>query len=132
MTRLDEPGWVQIGLMCASGRRSLWWRVTEDPDTKDGPPAAMELCAGREGDDAYARFDRPQRIPEGEFRRYWDLWEVLSTAEFAGEEARYGWVHWLVLKNDEPLSACGEIQMRSAPTSDLEQVTCPTCRRKAP
>ncbi len=107
MSRVDEPGWVQIGLMCAAGRRSLWFRVSLRPaapatDLKESQRAALieanvdpdratvsvedvvslELCAGREGDDAYVQFDN-----DGS-QKFYELWDVLCTAEFAGEEVR--------------------------------------------
>jgi len=43
--RCNEPGWIE--LVKPDGRRGVWTRVTDD---------AVELCAGREGDDAYVKF----------------------------------------------------------------------------
>jgi len=45
MMRCKEPGWVK--LTCPDGRRGVGMRVTD---------GAVELCAGREGDDAYVEF----------------------------------------------------------------------------
>ena len=42
----DEPGWIELTL--PDGRRGVWMRVGEDK---------VELCAGREGDDAYVCFE---------------------------------------------------------------------------
>jgi hypothetical protein len=76
MMRCEEPGWVRIG---GQGRRSLWFRY------EDGA-AYFELCAGREGDDAYARIatglDAPLGIRIGH-RGFGDLLQVLQTAAFA-------------------------------------------------
>lgn len=40
--RCNGPGWIELA--CPDGRRGLWARVTDK---------GIELCAGREGDDAY-------------------------------------------------------------------------------
>lgn len=45
MLRAQEPGWIEIGQADTAGRRSLWVRFGKGR-------AALELCAGREGDDA--------------------------------------------------------------------------------
>jgi hypothetical protein len=67
--RCQEPGWRRIGRIDAPERRSLWIRESRD---------VIELCAGREGDDAYVRItpDNPQ---------WHDLSDVLSRARFAAE-----------------------------------------------
>lgn len=67
--RYLEPGWHRIGRIDKPRIRSLWIRESSD---------AIELCAGREGDDAYVRLtpDNPQ---------WRDLWDVLSRARFAAE-----------------------------------------------
>jgi len=45
--RFQEPGWIQLGSSKdPSGRRQLWVRFQED---------SIELCSGREGDDAYVK-----------------------------------------------------------------------------
>lgn len=49
MTRSTEPGYVRIGIYDDAERRSLWARCTDE---------AIELCAGREGDDDYVKVDR--------------------------------------------------------------------------
>lgn len=113
MSRKNEPGWVKIGATCSAGRRSLWWRVNlvegrhalcpscggddyhhglggceacfmaDKPFYKFNPivkrvdVASIELCAGREGDDAYVKIENDGG------RQFYDLWDVLSSAEFA-------------------------------------------------
>lgn len=37
------PCWLEVGRRCTTGRRSLWYRKK---------PGALEIRAGREGDDA--------------------------------------------------------------------------------
>lgn len=62
-----EPAdtWTRIGRLDSAGRRSTWARV----ERIEGPPRdssffeeheiiAVELCGGREGDDAYVRVER--------------------------------------------------------------------------
>jgi len=75
MTRCAEPGYVRIGVLCSAGRRSLWLRWPEG--------GAIELCAGREGDDAHVRIliDDPL---------YGALRTLLAAAEFAAECPRCG------------------------------------------
>ena len=68
--RAYEPGWTRIGIFCDQEVRALWMR-----ESKDG---TLELCAGRDGDDAYVKIgkDNPQ---------YEGLYDVLSSARFAAE-----------------------------------------------
>lgn len=72
--RYHDPGWRRIGRIDSVGRRSLWIRETWNSDG----PVCIELCAGREGDDAYGRItpDNPQ---------WAELEDVLSRARFAAE-----------------------------------------------
>ena len=52
MMRAKQPGWVQLGKTGdRSGRRQLWVRILDEGGTR---LPSVELCAGREGDDAYA------------------------------------------------------------------------------
>ena len=44
--RSEEDGWIQLAR--PDGRRGLWVRLTK---------ISLELCAGREGDNHYARFN---------------------------------------------------------------------------
>lgn len=98
MMRAEEPGWIKIGATCSAGRRSLWWRVNLKPTTRthddltteqralleeagvdpDQPfvsvedIVSIELCAGREGDDAY------MKIENDGGRQFYDLWGSCS------------------------------------------------------
>jgi len=54
--RGGEPGWERIGLFDSAERRALWRRVIGEDEF--GEPDAIELCSGREGDDAFVRIDR--------------------------------------------------------------------------
>ncbi|MGC2778798.1 MAG: hypothetical protein WA418_24530 [Bradyrhizobium sp.] len=69
MNRCAEPGWQRIGRIDSTQRRSLW--IRESPDS-------LELCAGREGDDAYVRItpSNPQ---------WREMEAVLSCARFAAD-----------------------------------------------
>ena len=75
MMRCNEPGYVRIGILCTAGRRSLWVRWCEG--------GAVELCAGREGDDAYVRIAADDPLHGG-------LRDVLAAAEFAATCPRCG------------------------------------------
>lgn len=46
--RCNEPGMAPI--VIPDGRRGLWTRETKDAEDL---PVRLEICAGREGDDAY-------------------------------------------------------------------------------
>ena len=48
MFRCNEPGMVPI--IIPDGRRGLWTRETRD---ERGRPTRLDICAGREGDDAF-------------------------------------------------------------------------------
>ena len=72
LNRCAEPGWLRIGRIDSPRRRSLWIR-----DTRGAQPA-IELCAGREGDDAYVKI-----TPENPQWR--ELQHLLSCAKFAAE-----------------------------------------------
>lgn len=62
-TRCEVPGRAEIGRRCSGNRRSLWYRSAED---------GLELCAGREGNDAHCFVPRDSSV-------YADLKDVLST-----------------------------------------------------
>ena len=54
----DESGWRRVGRYDAARRRALWVRVSLEPDLArnviaDRDVRQIELCSGREGDDAY-------------------------------------------------------------------------------
>lgn len=44
-----DPGWRLVAMNDPSKRRGIWYRPSEDKQS-------IELCAGREGDDAFAFF----------------------------------------------------------------------------
>lgn len=66
---LAAQGFHRIGRQDAVGRRSLWLREEE---------SAVELRAGREGDDASVRISKEHPL-------YHDLVTVLGCARFAAE-----------------------------------------------
>lgn len=66
MLRCCEPGLVRIGRYCPSERRAMWIRSTGD---------TIELCAGREGDDAYVSFKKGQPLPTNEVAKLIDMLE---------------------------------------------------------
>jgi hypothetical protein len=79
--RCEGVDWVEIGKACSAKRRSLWLRITmrageERAITYTGRTAKFELCAGREGDDAYVSVDTTN--PQFE-----QLLDVMLTAQFA-------------------------------------------------
>jgi hypothetical protein len=55
--RSDEDGWVPIAV--PDGRRGLWMKVT---------PTTVELCAGREGDDAYVKFEVGEAVSKSDVK----------------------------------------------------------------
>lgn len=60
--RAGRPGWLLLAMHDPTGRRGLWYRVTKDV-TKDGDNVeAIEMCAGREGDDAYFKLRSQQTV----------------------------------------------------------------------
>jgi hypothetical protein len=52
--RKDEPGYKVIAMHDPSGRRGVWYRANND--------GSIELCAGRDGNDAYVRLDDGARV----------------------------------------------------------------------
>lgn len=72
--------WVEIGRRCSAGRRSMWMRLVFDQDHPSLPMeesvTAIQLRAGREGDDALMEItrDNPQ-FPQ--------LLDLFLTAHFA-------------------------------------------------
>jgi hypothetical protein len=71
MARKDEPGWIPIAMHDPVGRRGLWYRLREG--------FVVELCSGREGEDAFARI---------KYDPYSDLVQVLDYARYAYELAQ--------------------------------------------
>jgi hypothetical protein len=70
--RGEESGWTRIGRYDSAERRSLWCRIIGENER--GDVVAIELCSGREGDDAFVRLDatNPQ---------WRDLCDVLLSVE---------------------------------------------------
>lgn len=68
-----SEGWVRIGRYCTADRRSLWLRRVK---RKDDGVLAIELAAGREGGDSFARYLQSDS-------RFAQLHEVLMCAVFA-------------------------------------------------
>ncbi len=80
--RLRAEGFDRIGRIDAVGRRSLWLKVHQHPGER---PHAIELRAGREGDDSSVI------IKELDFG-FRDLLDVMMSARFAAEwEQRTGY-----------------------------------------
>jgi hypothetical protein len=74
--RASEPSWQQIGVSRdPSGRRQLWARLHQDWHT-------LELCAGREGDDAYVRLLEADMSPS----RWAEFLNVIMQAMWADEQ----------------------------------------------
>lgn len=85
--RDQQPGWQVLAKYDKPGRRGLWLRSTTVG--ADGELASFEVCAGREGDDAYVRFEMPP-VGTPEHKQLWELHECLSRAAwnvrtFAGD-----------------------------------------------
>jgi hypothetical protein len=80
--------WVEIGKRCSTGRRSLWarWIYRTEPTQQEkeigarvvriDDVEAVELRAGREGDDVFVRIDRSNK-------QFMEIENLLSAARFA-------------------------------------------------
>lgn len=71
--RCNEPGWEAVAV--PDGRRGLWFR--RDPQT-----GKMEICAGREGDDAHVVLTVGECLTA---ETVTSLEECLLTLQFAAE-----------------------------------------------
>lgn len=69
-----EDGYEEM--LRPDGRRGLWMRGADD--------STVELCAGREGDDAYVKLCASQTLSEEDI---WKLRDLISTVGFAVEVA---------------------------------------------
>lgn len=69
--RCQDPGWKPIDV--PDERRGLWVRRS---------PGYLELCAGREGDDAYVFLREGQDLTQGDLD---SLYDVLETYRYAVE-----------------------------------------------
>jgi hypothetical protein len=76
--RACEPGWVRVGRWDSEERRSLWFRAATKDCGRDAglEILAVELCAGRHGNDSYASVDQPNPAVRS-------LWEVLTTQQWS-------------------------------------------------
>jgi len=85
---MNLDSWCRIG---PDERRSLWSRVNPKPEAVESgmfiagvdTVESIELCAGREGDDAYVRID----ASNPQFR---ELLNIVTCAEYAVEVANGG------------------------------------------
>lgn len=66
MIRYEQPGWELCAMHDPAGRRGLWARFSSGPDSI---PSVIEICAGREGDDAYVRIEQGKALTEEQM--YW-------------------------------------------------------------
>lgn len=113
LNRCGEAGWVRVGLFDDAERRSLWVRYTK---------SALELCSGREGDDAYARVEASDPA-------FGQLYDVISRAVYARDQLIRGVASRLIY-DPSPLNATWsddilrdvdrEIRCRCSPTHDHE------------
>lgn len=71
--RHGQIGWGLLAMHDKVGRRGLWWRR----QVEAGEVSAIELCSGREGDDAEVRIERAS-LPD---RTFYELSVVLELAE---------------------------------------------------
>lgn len=71
--RAEEKGWIRVAKLDKAQRRSLWVRLDDNK---------IELCAGREGDDAYAVIYFSGGMGPQELAA---LRDVVETAEWALE-----------------------------------------------
>lgn len=80
MMQALNDDWIEIGKRCSANRRSLWVKFkfanTDSNFVHDSNVLAIELRAGREGDDAYIRItpDNPQ---------FSELLDLFLVAQFA-------------------------------------------------
>lgn len=73
--RCNEPGWEAISV--PDGRRGLWLRFNL-------PTGKLEVCAGREGDDAYVVLSVGKRLTQ---KKLTSLIDCLLTLQFSAELA---------------------------------------------
>lgn len=86
--RAYEPGWFCVANHDTTGRRGLWARPSDEqrkplPLGEEKETAMMELCAGREGDDASVLLQKGQSVTK---RTLLDLEDVLARCAMQYEE----------------------------------------------
>lgn len=74
--KILDIGWKEVIIPDPQGRRGLWVRMNGAPDTE------IELCAGREGDDAHVRLYEGQVIDK---RTIYLLRDVIDYLRYAAE-----------------------------------------------
>lgn len=81
LLRYKQPGWELAAMNDPAGRRGIWYRATFAGENE---LVALEVCGGREGDDAYARFE----VHEHNRDAVHGLLDVLERAAWAVDMAR--------------------------------------------
>lgn len=70
--RALEEGWELLSAHDPNGRRGVWMRSTpRNTDT----PTSIELCAGREGDDAYVKIELHETMTA---KKLYEILDVLA------------------------------------------------------
>jgi hypothetical protein len=82
LNRCTEPGWIELSR--PDGRRGMWMRVTDN---------CIELCAGREGDDAHLSLTLGSVLSRRDLAEAEDIlktfqWAKEVSVENAGDAAR--------------------------------------------
>lgn len=80
----QKPEWLACTKLDASERRGMWFRTEPPWDQACSNPEVLkviEICAGREGDDAYVRLSEENTTKEV----LWALSECLAYARYAIE-----------------------------------------------
>lgn len=85
---MPDSSWTRIGRYDKAQRRSTWARVEYIGPLREHivnfrDVRAVEMCAGREGSDAFVRFERGGEHGE---RALYDMWELVSTALYGVED----------------------------------------------
>lgn len=103
MLRCEEKGWILCGMNDRSTRRGIWYRHNAD--------GSVELCGGREGDDAYVMLVPGEPVTRAQVD---DLVDVLSRAALCVEEQAYSF-----------LQICGEARVREMLSAEPTRVADP-------
>lgn len=89
MSSLEKAGWKCIAMHDPAGRRGVWYRTTPRDVRTDQkiqePVGTIEMCAGREGDDAYVIIAVGTVMDE---RKMYDLLSLLEYGLYAREQSR--------------------------------------------
>ena len=82
--RIDEEGWIRIGIIDSTQRRSMWMRLTYAPGGSlytYSEVIRIELCSGREGNDDYVSFEKADCHAD----IWWRLTDTFSTMRWIDE-----------------------------------------------